>query len=727
MALLSFSRSFTLLFSPCHFFSPRSIRRRRSFVCSLSAATDVRSRSAVLWFKHDLRLNDHPALSAAETHRFVLPLYVFDRRILSRMSLIHSCCYSDDMLELLLFALEDLRNSLKEQGSNLMIRYGCAENVIKELVKEVSFSYIFSFVEYEMRQLIGVVKKTLETSSSLDWNLDIVMWRTPFYDVKNLKELPASYNDFKKQKLLPTSPLLPATLPVAETELDWGPLPNFSDLKEFIKEKLGKSKESWNLMKEMPAEVLLKENLSKSSETIPKSLNDKSIEQRRLDKSVFVTRKGDIVGGGTNTLLNALAAYLRYLEGTARDDWQEVHERLRNAETREGASFTSLFGPALCLGIISRRRVHYEAIKYEKERNAGFLSPFGYSAASVAAAADAVCSMEWFWLLALKSQVSNEGLYTIRIWRWRGHLIQYTVVGLEGPAILLVHGFGAFLEHYRDNINAIAEHGNHVWGITLLGFGQSEKPNVVYTELLWAEMLRDFIIEVVGEPVHLVGNSIGGYFVSIVACLWPTLVKSVILMNTAGNVIPEFSSRWFPSERQTSAAARLGAQLLLFYLRLNIKNTLKKFYPTKTNRADDWLINEMLRAVSSLLFEFSRPCTHTIIISSPSEKMNLTNLKSYDPGVTVVLESIFSFDLSIPLNYLLEGYEEKVLILQGMKDPLLDSKAKLAMLKEHCTGLAIRELDAGHCPHDEQPQKVNSIVCEWVVAVERKLTANSYS
>lgn len=73
-----------------------------------------------------------------------------------------------------------------------------------------------------------------------------------------------------------------------------------------------------------------------------------------------------------------------------------------------------------------------------------------------------------------------------------------------------MHGFGAFLEHYRDNINAIAEQGNHVWGITLLGFGQSEKPNVVYTELLWAEMLRDFIIEVVGEPVHLVGNSIGG-------------------------------------------------------------------------------------------------------------------------------------------------------------------------------------------------------------------------
>jgi len=91
-------------------------------------------------------------------------------------------------------------------------------------------------------------------------------------------------------------------------------------------------------------------------------------------------------------------------------------------------------------------------------------------------------------------------------------LFQYTVVGDDGPAILLVHGFGAFHGHYRDNLCSIAEDGNRVWAITLLGFGKSEKPNIVYSELMWAELLRDFIIEVVGEPAHLVGNSMGGTF-----------------------------------------------------------------------------------------------------------------------------------------------------------------------------------------------------------------------
>lgn len=63
----------------------------------------------------------------------------------------------------------------------------------------------------------------------------------------------------------------------------------------------------------------------------------------------------------------------------------------------------------------------------------------------------------------------------------------------------------------------MADGGHRVWGVTLVGFGRSEKPNIPYTELIWAELLRDFIVDVVREPVHLVGNSIGGRHVPIVS------------------------------------------------------------------------------------------------------------------------------------------------------------------------------------------------------------------
>lgn len=45
--------------------------------------------------------------------------------------------FNEEMFELLLFAVTDLRSSLKDLGSNLMVRLGRTESVIQELVKEV--------------------------------------------------------------------------------------------------------------------------------------------------------------------------------------------------------------------------------------------------------------------------------------------------------------------------------------------------------------------------------------------------------------------------------------------------------------------------------------------------------------------------------------------------------------------------------------------------------------
>ncbi|XP_058768414.1 uncharacterized protein LOC131642150 isoform X1 [Vicia villosa] len=683
MALLTFphfpSNFLSLSRSQNNRLSP--LRRR------FSTPTATSSGTAILWFKHDLRTDDHPGLLAASEFRSLVPIYIFDHRILSR--------FSDEMLELVLFALKDLRKSLQERGSDLMIRFGNAENVIQQLAKEVKATCVFAEqeVEHELLFVMDVVNQYLKSMKVPQDIPRIELWKTPFYDVK-VQNLASSYDDFEKLRLQVTTPLQLSTLPGAEMELDWGDLPVYDDIKGFMANNRRKSLDDWNMIKETSAETLLGREMLKSRESGERSYSFRQIKSREPNESVFVTQKGNVVGGGTYSVLNALAGYLRYLEGTARDDWQEVHDKLRASENRNGASFNALFGSALSLGIISRRRVYYEAIKYEKERNAGFLSPFGYSAATIAAAVEAVCSKEWYWILALRNQINNDGKQSTRIWRWNGFLIQYTVAGEDGPAVLLVHGFGAFGEHYRDNIHGLARSGNRVWAITLLGFGKSEKPNIVYTELLWADLLRDFIVNVVGEPVHLVGNSIGGYIVAIVARVWSVLIKSIVLINSAGNVIPRNTSMSLSrqSDRQTSVATWLGSRIILFYLRLRIQELVKKCYPTKIERADDWLINEMLRA-------------------------------SYDPGVPVVLESIFSFNLSIPLNYLLEDVKEKVIIIQGMKDPISDSNATVAMLKEHCDGVTIKKLDAGHCPHDEVPELVNSIICNWIHRVESNILA----
>ncbi|KAJ1290557.1 hypothetical protein BS78_02G253300 [Paspalum vaginatum] len=686
----------SLLPAPAH--RRRILRNRcRGRIFASNGAAPVRDggAAAVVWFKHDLRIDDHPGLAAAvaEPRRPVVPLYVFDRRILAG--------YSDKMLELLLFALKDLKTALKSQDSDLLIGLGNAEDVVLKLVNEVQAGLIFTEeeVEYRVCSVLDNVKSSL-SSESFSWGNPpkIVAWTAPLYDSKNLAEVSTSHDQFLKTKLPMATPLPATTLPALNLELDTGSVPTLEELKGFLKG--GRTPDDdWAPLKNTSARSILKKMLSqmkiKSNTTLStgngENTEDISIDSgpsgKRIMNSMFASENSLEVRGGTNITLDALAAYLRYLEGTGNASWQELHDKVRFTETREGASFYTLFGPAIQLGVISRRKAYNETIQYEKDRNAGFLSPFGYSTPTVTAAVDALSSMEWYWFLALKSQLRVEGKYPIRIWRWKGYLVQYTFLGNEGPAVLLVHGFGASLEHFRDNIDSIADTGHRVWAITLVGFGKSEKPNVNYSELFWSELLRDFLIDVVREPVHLVGNSIGGYICAIAAGLWPSLAKSLVLLNSAGSVVPNYSFVPFSEERRTTWLSRLQAGFLLLFLRSRAEGILKEYYPTRTERVDKPLVHQIIRA-------------------------------SYDPGAATVLESIFNFNLSIPLNFLFDSFGGKILVIQGMKDPLTKSEVFVTILREHCSKVQIRELNAGHAPHDEVPEEVNTLLCKWIEQIE---------
>ena len=77
-------------------------------------------------------------------------------------------------------------------------------------------------------------------------------------------------------------------------------------------------------IKKTSAEDILRKAEALSNNQIKDSLSSsyKQDNRRKRRNSVFLTQ-GSSVGGGTADVLNALAAYLRYLEGTIRDDWQE--------------------------------------------------------------------------------------------------------------------------------------------------------------------------------------------------------------------------------------------------------------------------------------------------------------------------------------------------------------------------------------------------------------------
>ena len=89
-----------------------------------------RSAVAVVWFRRDLRLADHPALTAAiAAARTVVPLFVLDDRLLTQAAPARAW--------FLRASVAELDRSLQERRSGLLVRTGDPTTVVPEVARAV--------------------------------------------------------------------------------------------------------------------------------------------------------------------------------------------------------------------------------------------------------------------------------------------------------------------------------------------------------------------------------------------------------------------------------------------------------------------------------------------------------------------------------------------------------------------------------------------------------------
>ncbi|XP_030955086.1 uncharacterized protein LOC115977385 isoform X3 [Quercus lobata] len=148
-----------------------------------------------------------------------------------------------------------------------------------------------------------------------------------------------------------------------------------------------------------------------------------------------------------------------------------------------------------------------------------------------------------------------------RIWNWRGYSIRYQYSGNSGPALVLVHGFGANSDHWRKNIPVLAK-SHRVYSIDLIGYGYSDKPNprqfgdnLFYTFETWATQLNEFCIDVIKDEAFFICNSIGGNQKDHLLDLWlvglqaavmaPQICKGIILLNISLRMLHIKKQPWF--------------------------------------------------------------------------------------------------------------------------------------------------------------------------------------
>ncbi|MBD2627626.1 alpha/beta fold hydrolase [Trichormus variabilis] len=293
--------------------------------------------------------------------------------------------------------------------------------------------------------------------------------------------------------------------------------------------------------------------------------------------------------------------------------------------------------------------------------------------------------------LSWQQRVGNQ-----RDWVWRGWQIRYTYIRSrqnhqnQTPLILL-HGFGASIGHWRHNLEVLGEH-HTVYALDMLGFGASEKAPANYSVQLWVEQVYDFWKAFIRQPVILIGNSNGSLICMVAAAAHPDMVQGIVMMSLPDptleqELLPAFLH---PVVRGIKSIIASGVILKPLF------NLVRR--------------PGVLRRWASLAYANPEAITDELIeiLAGPPQ----------DRGSTLAFIALFK--ASIGLNFspsvkkILPNLTIPMLLIWGKKDrfvpPILASE--FARYNDKLELLHLE--DVGHCPHDEAPEQVNKVILNWI-------------
>jgi pimeloyl-ACP methyl ester carboxylesterase len=113
-----------------------------------------------------------------------------------------------------------------------------------------------------------------------------------------------------------------------------------------------------------------------------------------------------------------------------------------------------------------------------------------------------------------------------------GGPVHYLDFGGSGPTVLMVHGLAGSAINWMAVGPEIAR-THRALAIDLAGFGQTPLLNRSATVGANAELVNDFITDVVREPVTIIGNSMGGHISVLEAADHPRSITAMVLVDPA--------------------------------------------------------------------------------------------------------------------------------------------------------------------------------------------------
>jgi len=296
-----------------------------------------------------------------------------------------------------------------------------------------------------------------------------------------------------------------------------------------------------------------------------------------------------------------------------------------------------------------------------------------------------------------------------RNWYFKDLRVHFRVTGKESnPPIVLIHGFGASSDHWRNNAEVLASEGFRIYGIDLIGFGKSEQNlqgKIKYLDnQIWADQLASFLDEVVNTKNYgkaiLIGNSLGALTAITTLSRRSELIKTIIAAPLPEPVFVSPIRLSFPS---WFIKVKSFLIKLIFYL-----------FPLKT------LVNLISRtklitfALQSAYFRsILNDNLLKMIVAVPARRVDASRaLRAMCIGMSnrpnsakgpFIIEKIKNLPNRPP-----------ILLIWGKQDKLIPIFLAKKLIKLHPWLKLTVINEAGHCLHDELPKHFNKIVLKWL-------------
>ncbi len=283
-----------------------------------------------------------------------------------------------------------------------------------------------------------------------------------------------------------------------------------------------------------------------------------------------------------------------------------------------------------------------------------------------------------------------------RDWVWRGWQTRYTYQranndGVSSPPVLLLHGFGASIGHWQHNLEFLAT-DRTVYGLDLVGWGGSRKPDVRYDVDLWVDQVYDFWQTFVGQPMILVGNSIGSLVALVAAAKHPEMATSLVMVS-----LPDLSAEQELIPRSLQPVVNgikrviLNPPLLHTLFRFVSQPQVAKKWARIAYANPDRVTDELIDIFLTPAREQEAPAAFVKIMQGITSSNFSPNIRKLIP------------DLNIPM-----------LLLWGSDDRMIPPGTAGVLLKLNPLLELINLAGAGHCAHDELPDLVNETIRTWL-------------